>query len=1237
MGLPWRPHGGPIYGIGGIQATSLKGKTEVSFSPVNGGPCIVIRAVILDNILGRHPQVKISKAAIRLTSSLAPADPNWFVPGTVDLLLGSDVLGLILSGGVRILQQKGLVAVPTIFGFSFFGPVLQVISSVEDQTIEVGISLTDAVQRFWEVEEPPQAVRVDPLDQECELLYENNIGRRVDGRFVTRLPFLASRPPLGQSRSLAERRLLSMERRMKRDSSFRDKYIEFMREYELLGHMSVSDFDWRSHEHFFLPHHAVLKNPSGKIRVVFDGSATTSNGVSLNQCLHAGPKLHQDISDILTHFRRHQVVFVADIRMMFRQTIVHKDDRRYQLILWREQACEPIKTYELNTTTYGLRSSPYIAIRTLLELANRERLKYPRAAAVLESSVFVDDICTGESSVENARILRDELIAILKSGGCELRKWLSNSPELLKDLPEDHQQDPHLFENPDTPNLVAVLGIQYQPVQDVFTYRVKLDSPKTWTKRSVLSTVARTFDPNGWITPVVFLAKCFLQKLWIAKVTWDEPLHGELLREWSSIVHSLPEVNHIAMPRCFLPSGRCRVSLHGFCDASERGYAAVVFLRAVNVSEQPMVHLVMAKSKVAPIRSRLTIPKLELAGAALLVRLLNHVHTSLSTVVDLSDVFAWSDSEIVLCWLRASIHNLEVFVANRVSQIQNSKTPLIWRHVPGDMNPADCASRGCMASSLINNSLWWCPQWLTRPELSWPRNKFSAPEVLPGLRVGVAENLPAYNLDTLLNKYSSFDKLIGVTAWIQRFINNGKNPQHKLLTPVLSPLERREALLLLVRGVQIENFSDIIDILKRGSNLKGSVARLNPFLDETGLLRVGGRLKNSNLPHGARHPLLLPKGGTFVNLLVIQRHIQNSHAGLNALLANLQREFWILSARRVVRSVIFRCIKCYRLKAKPVQPIMGDLPSDRVTETRPFAGVGTDFAGPFACKSSHLRNAKSLKVYLCVFVCLSTKAVHLEVVSSLSTEAFVAALGRFVSRRGLPLLIRSDCGTNFKGTDRHLKEIVEFLSRNKNNIDCALSKMGITWKFDPPACPHWGGIFEAVVKVAKTHLRRVIGETILTFEELASIFCKIEAVLNSRPLCPLSSDPNDLEVLTPGHFLIGQPLNALPEYPFRDVKLSRLTRFELLQQISQSFWHRWSLEYLHTLQQRVKWTDKTDPPKVGDLVLVKETNLLPLHWRRGRIVNLIYGSDGVPRVAEVMVGDSVLKRAIATLARLPIY
>lgn len=1196
--------------------------------------------LVMTDVMGRHPLVRLNPAVRFLTSGLKLADPDFDTPGSVDVLLGVDVLGRLLLSDRRVLQPDALVAVETTLGYAIMGPVLPMVMPTESEAVLVGSALSETMQKFWEIEEPPTARRSDPDEEECELFYQNNTDRLRSGRFITRLPFRANRPLLGETRKIAETRLMSMERRMGRDPVFRQKYVEFMREYESLGHMSVSRVDWRSGDHCFLPHHAVLKTPTGKIRVVFDGSAPSTNGVSLNQCLHSGAKLGLDISDVLTNFRKHQVVFVADIKMMFRQTLIHPEDRRYQLILWRESPHEPIKVYELNTNTYGLRSSPFLAIRTLRELAARDRLNYPRAAAILEQDVYVDDICTGASGVEEGLARRDELIRLLARGGYELRKWMSNSPELMEGLPDEFQQDPHVFENPDNPNMLSVLGIQYRPVQDVFTYRVVLEPPKTWTKRTVLSLIARTFDPNGWIAPVTFSLKCFMQRLWSAQLGWDTSLPDDLLKDWVEIHSSLPEINKISLPRKLFPAGNCRATLHGFCDASERGYAAAVYLRTVTSAGDVDVRLVLAKSKVAPIRTRLTIPKLELSGAALLTKLLNHAVSVFRGSVKLENtVYAWTDSQIVLCWLKASVHSLEIFVANRVSQIKTSEVTLTWRHVPGEVNPADCASRGCLALELVHHALWWGPPWLKRMESDWPLN-----HVRPLMDIDtrpvvyVTQKEQETDAGFLLERYSSLDKLVNVHCWMKRFALNCRTPRaQRTLTPILSPAERQESLLNLVRLVQSSSFVTELESLRTGRpKLKGAVSHLNPFIDSAGLLRVGGRLRNANLPHSARHPLLLPKGGRLVDLLVTDRHVKNAHAGCNALLAILQREFWILSARRIIRSVVFRCMPCYRLKAATMQPHMGDLPHDRVNEVRPFSGVGTDFAGPFMVKSSRLRNAKSFKAYLCVFVCLSTKAVHLELVTELSTEAFVACLDRFVSRRGVPALIRSDNATNYTGTERYLREVTNFLDVNKVDIGTALSRRGIRWTFSPPGCPHWGGIFEAVVKSAKTHLGRVVGQTVLTFEELATVFCKIEAVLNSRPLCPLSSDPNDLEALTPGHFLIGQPLNALPEYPYEGVKLYQLSRYQMLQQFAQDFWRRWSLEYLHILQQRLKWTDKTTPPSVGDLVLVKDANLPPLRWRRGRIVNLFRGKDGTPRSAEVLVGGSVIKRAVATLSRLPV-
>ncbi|CAB3248300.1 unnamed protein product [Arctia plantaginis] len=278
---------------------------------------------------------------------------------------------------------------------------------------------------------------------------------------------------------------------------------------------------------------------------------------------------------------------------------------------------------------------------------------------------------------------------------------------------------------------------------------------KLWTKRSVLSTVATIFDPNGWIAPVIFWAKYFLQRLWIAEISWDKPITGDLLTDWLGFLNRLESITQVSIPRHFLPSGKYKASLHGFCDASVSGYATVVYLRTVKRDGTAAVHLVTAKSKVAPLRTRLSIPKLELSGAALLTRLLNHVISTLGKLIELSEVYAWSDSQIVLAWLQASPHRLEVFVANQVSQIQASEVKLIWRHVPGELNPADVASRVCDAPPLVDHPLWWGPKWLADPVSTWPPTSLHGTESLPGIRIAAVET-EATPSDPLLARIMSF-------------------------------------------------------------------------------------------------------------------------------------------------------------------------------------------------------------------------------------------------------------------------------------------------------------------------------------------------------------------------------------------------------------------------------------------------------------------------------------------------
>ena len=336
-----------------------------------------------------------------------------------------------------------------------------------------------------------------------------------------------------------------------------------------------------------------------------------------------------------------------------------------------------------------------------------------------------------------------------------------------------------------------------------------------------------------------------------------------------------------------------------------------------------------------------------------------------------------------------------------------------------------------------------------------------------------------------------------------------------------------------------------------------------------------------------------------------------------------------------MRRYIHRCLRCARWRAVSPQPLMGNLPKSRITPSRPFQHTGVDFAGPIWLRTTRGRGHKAYKAFLCVFVCFSSRAVHLEAVSDYSADAFLAAFRRFASRRGLCQVIYSDRGTNFVGADTQLKDLFGQASRERHRIIGRLADDGVQWRFNPPAAPHFGGLWEAAVRALKHHLRRVIGETRLTFEEMATFLAETEACLNSRPLQALTDDPEDLDALTSGHFLIGAPLHAVPEPSLIDVPENRLSRWRLLQQMRDHFWQRWSREYLQTLSPRPKWWSISGNPREGQLCLLKGETTPPCRWPLARIVRLHPGDDGHVRVVDVRTSSGELSRPVVKLVPLP--
>ncbi|XP_025406837.1 uncharacterized protein LOC112680837 [Sipha flava] len=1031
---------------------------------------------------------------------------------------------------------------------------------------------------------------------------------------------------------MAVKRFESLERKLSADQTLRHLYREFMSEYLALGHMSIA----KSPGQYFIPHHAVYRPDDGdsKIRVVFDASAHGPRGPSLNQCLHPGPKLQQDIIDVLTRFRIHKFAFTADICKMYRQILVLPEYRNLQHILWRSSPEDEQIEYELNTVTYGINCAPFLALRVLKYIADTDCVDSDAIRQALLLQTYVDDFCVGADSVTELIRIKNELIYILDRAGMQLKKWLSNSDELINTVPgEDRLTTPMPFHTLEG-ECTKVLGLSWEPVGDFFSCALRTDSSSTYTKRGVLSLIARIFDPLGLFAPTVFLAKHIMQRLWQSKLSWDAPLPIDVHIEWSSFVSDLPALLSLQVPRHMGTVGGSPCLLLGFCDASMRGYAAVLYLRVLDAPRESCIFLLGTKTKLAPLKE-VTIPRLELNAALLLAKWMARIKTVLSSQLSIVDTYAWTDSSIVLLWLNIPHEKFKIYVSNRVHQIHTLLPGCQWYHVRSEMNPADCASRGIKPTELANSSLYWNgPKFIRDEKTSWnneipivPYDKL--PEVRPTSLAVQLNDSPV----EWFNTFSSYDKLVRIVAQIFRFINRCRYKSAHIAVTPLSCAELDAANVALVIASQKCHFSVLIHELSRGQPLSSRpIAKLRPFIDKDRIIRVGGRLRYSSLSYESKHPILLGKRSHLALLLVRRWHKITCHSGPRLLTALISRQYWIVSIRSIIHEVVSNCLVCNRLDGRPIPPLMADLPAARVQECKSFQNVGIDYAGPFQMRETRLRKPRQYKAYVAVFICLAVKAVHLELVSDFTTDAFLAALDRFVARRGLPVEIFSDCGTNFIGANKQLQDLI--CSPTGKTI-LQNSRSAFKWNFNPPGAPHFGGLWETAVRSAKRLMVRIIGAHILSYEELTTVFTRIEAVLNSRPITPLSTDPHDFEALTPGHFLIGQPLLAVPPKTPFNAKMNIINRWKLLDQCHQAFWRRWSSEYLTTLQARSKWTSSVPTLRIDDMVIVVDNSSSPLQWRLGRVTALMPGADGVVRVARVLTKHGEVIRPVVKLVILP--
>ena len=1008
-----------------------------------------------------------------------------------------------------------------------------------------------------------------------------------------------------------------------------------------------ADIQKSSNVKWYIPHHGIYHpQKPGKIRVVFDCSAKYQ-GKSLNDLLLNGPDLTNTLFGVLMRFRQERIALMADIESMFYQVRVVDADCTYLRFLWWPDGNlqGELQEYQMVVHLFGAASSPACSNFALRKTAEDNSKHFSEGVVTtVKRNFYVDDCLKSLPSVEEASQHASDLRSLLSRGGFRLTKWISNSRRVLETIPEvERAKEVKTIDLcKDYLPVERALGVRWCVETDTFGFKVDIKL-KPLTRRGILSVVSSVYDPLGLAAPFMLPAKRLLQDLCRFKLDWDDPIPSEYKFLWERWTADLPKLSQFSVARCIKPAGFGVISssqLHHFSDASEAGFGSVSYLRLVNAQEDVHCSFLCARSLVAPLKT-ITIPRLELSAAAISVKQDKVLRRELEIPIDHQSIF-WTDSTAVLRYVRNETKRFHTFVANRVAVIRDGSEPRQWKHISGDMNPADDGSRGLTADVFLRQERWLLgPGFLWKPEHMWPMQTKAFcdvcdddPEVKTEVKVCMSSPGKLCNpLSDYFQKCSSWFRLKKVVAWLLRYRENLLNaiksnkserddPKH-ITVEEMESAERE-----ILKHVQREAFPEEFNYPNKPVKKSSRLRKLDPLVID-GLLRVGGRLRKASLPLESKNQIILPKEDHVTRLIIHDFHRMCGHSGREHVLALIRQKFWITQGSSTVKGVIAKSVSCRRRQAPLCQQKMADLPESRILPDKPpFTSVGVDYFGPF-----QVRRGRSLvKRYGVIFTCLAIRAVHIEVAHSLDTDAFLLALRRFIARRGQVREIHSDNGTNFTSGERELRDAIS--NWNQEKIHNSLLQKNIKWSFNPPYGSHFGGIWERCIRTVRKILQALLREQITDDESLATLLCEVESIMNSRPITIVSSDSNDMEPLTPNHLLLLKSEISLPPGLFKREDLLSRRRWKQVQYLADVFWRRWSKEYLPLLQLRQKWVHPKRNLAVGDIVLIAAETSHRNSWPLGRIIETFPDKRGFVRRVKVRTQSAVFERPVDKLCLL---
>ena len=1239
---------------------------DLKLKKVNSSNLLNLSAYSCEKICKAQASVNIQSFPHLKDLDLADPHDDRDKQHEVGILIGADnYYDFVFGDQIIRAEDGGLVAINSKLGWLLQGRAFPITDQTRNSLSELVMlsasssnDLKEQLRMFWDLE------HLGVLERESERAEFLPDIQLEGGRYTVSLPWKLpkSNLPLPSNFTVALKRLKRSYEQLSNDKALLREYQKILDDQikkQIIE--KVTDSDRNKFPIHYLSHRPVIRSnaKSTKVRIVFDASCReSSRSPSLNDCLLQGPCNLPQVATLLVTFRQHAIGITADIEKAFLQVKIHPDDRDLLRFLWFDSSGR-LEIFRHASLVFGLTCSPAVLECVIQEHLNSVEGENPEIIDMLKRNMYVDNVVTGCQTADEAKEFFITSKQAFSSGGFNLRQWISNSKELnqfiremtSKTLPQ--QQDSSNIQedlstassailNPEASLIdceTSVLGLPWSPVTDEFVISFKELpwSGDPLTKRKILQDASQFYDPLGFVSPLLITPKLMFQSLCKSKEKWDSTVSNALSKEWKKWRDEMSKF-HKTIPRTYQSLNRSvtGAELHAFADASTVAYACVLFMRIEYDDGSISCPLVMSKARVAPLGG-LSVPRLELLACLLLSKLVCFLRPHFQHM----NVVAWSDSQTALHWISGENKIWPIFVQNRVSEIRNNLSGVEWKYVPSYQNPADLPSRGASSStSLLSNDNWWNgPDFLRLEPRHWPlQESQEMPEVLQ--ESSNASNIElqsehvflssheASSQPSLLNvfnleKFSSFEKLLKVTALVLRFVKLLKREAND---SNISASDIESAELMWIKQLQEREYTAELGYLRHGQPKTKLARNLNLYLDGEGRIRSKGRA-SAILTAATNDPVLLPRHKFLITMVINDAHTAVAHSGVSATLAKVRERFWILSGRQRVKQHIRHCHLCQRLQVLPyATKTVPELPAFRLGHIRAFASVGVDYCGPLYFRSNG--EGTSVKCYICLFICASTRAVHLELTPDLSTESFIRVLKRFVSRRGVPNII-SDNAKNFKAAFNRIQAVSE-----EEAVANYASSKRIVWKFIVERAPWMGGFYERIVKDIKLSLKKTIRKSLLKYEELETVVVEVEGILNSRPLTYVGEENEQLN-LSPSHFLILQRITQNPDGQFPQAGLTLHDKLRYRQNLLNCFWDLWKNSYVLSLREK-GWHDhrgSIDEPQVGDLVNLMEDKTPRFNWKVGTIVELCHGRDGYVRSAVLSVKSTRGSRTCSRLRR----